>query len=100
MISPDTFKVVPKEAARNKEQPHLVVLPAIVEHPVRAGADKQKIGNLGVTGDGVVPQVQVGSHGQQCEHGNRNEDENPPSHTHGNRSVLSQMLTSNCAFRG
>jgi hypothetical protein len=54
-----SLKVIPEETARHKKQPDLpgeplVVLPAIVKHPVRSSGDKEKVAYRDATGDGVV----------------------------------------------
>jgi hypothetical protein len=53
------FEVVPEETARHKKQPHFlsklfVVLPAVVNHPKRRTADKEKVAYRNATTDGVV----------------------------------------------
>ena len=64
MTRSETFKVVPEEAARHKKEPHLprepfVVVPAIVDHPIRTSADEEKVSYRKATGDGVVLEIPV-----------------------------------------
>jgi hypothetical protein len=55
----ESFKVVPKESARHKKQPHFpsksfVVVPTVVDHPVWTYAQKEKVAKRNPAGYGIV----------------------------------------------
>jgi hypothetical protein len=56
------LEVIPKKATRNKEKPHLarqfeVVLPAIVEHPIRGSTHDEEIGENNSASNRVVLEI-------------------------------------------
>jgi len=83
-----SLEVIPKETTRHKGQPHLssesfVMLPRVVEHPVRPKREKQKVADSNATCYGSVVEAQVWiKHDSYGADRNKEEDEKPQNWAH------------------